>query len=212
MEKKVIEVADQKTADAFKALGIDAIVKGAAAPADTADVTLLKGEVDTLKKAVEAKDLEIETLKKGGSSEGDELTKAHVDTLMGAVATISKSMLETVNSLSGAVDTLQKSVTEKLEAIESEVNTIGTADVGRRTIDKSAPLKKAFEVDEKTGKKVLSKSKHAKSIIGVLDGLADNAETAGMYGDATVRFETSRQLTKSVIADLFENHDIQIID
>lgn len=208
MENKVI-VVDQKTADAFKALGIDAIVKGSDV-APSADVELLKGQIDTLTKSLADTTSELETIKKGGAG-ADVLTKAHVDTLMGAVATISKSVLDTVTSLSGTVTDLQKSTAEKLESIETELQTIGHAEVGRRTLDKGAVVKKAFELDEKSGKKVLSKSKHVKDIINLLDGLADNKETAPVYGDATVRFETSRQITKAVEADLFENHDIQIV-
>lgn len=205
-------VADQKTADAFKALGIDAVVKGSTEDTSTTeddkgDVVLLKGQVTDLEKAIGEKDAEIAELKKG-ITPGDTLSKAHVD----ALALITKSVFDTVNGVNAVLEGFAKAANEKLESIENEVLTIGSASAGRRTVNNSATMKKAFEVDDKSGKKVLSKSQHARQLITLLDGLADSPETQEMYGDAVVRYETSRQITKAVEIDLLNNHDIQIID
>ncbi len=206
---KPVVVADQKVADAFKQLGIDAIVKGASTE-PTEEVTLLKGQIDTL-------NAEIEELKKGdkggaGIGSADSLSKIDFEKSITSLGTIQKAVLDTLSNMSTQVDEFVKSTNEKLEEIENQVEIIGTESKPRGSITNTRQIKKAFELDEKSGLKQLSKSNHAKQIIDLLDSLSQEGDNKEMYEDATTRYEMAREITKAVISDLKMTHSIEIID
>lgn len=207
--KAPIEVKDQATADSFKALGIDAIVKGATAPAGD-DVVKLKEQIDTLTKAVTDKDAEIETLKKS-SGTGD---NKDLDAKFVAIGTIQKGIVDQLGELKAQMEGVTTTVEEKLTKAVEDITAIANESAGRKSTGNGggAPIKKAFEVDEKSGKKKLSKAIHQREIETLLGELSEAPDTKKHYTDAVMRYESSRSLTKATITDLYDNHDIEIVD
>lgn len=209
-------VKSQQLVDAFKSLGIAATLEGG--DGGTPDeLSVLKGQVDTLTKAVEDKDREIQTLKESSGTTGSgDLMKSEVLEQFSALGLITKTVLERVSSTADEVADIRKSFEDEIADLKSEISTIADNPIRRSLNTQDQGISKAFTVDEKTGKKTLSKGAHGKVIVELLDSLSESEAlddvTKGMYSDAAVRFETSRALNANVINDLRENHDIVITD
>lgn len=214
--KKVI-VKSQEALDAFKSLGIEAELQSTENGGTGAgeEIGLLKAQVSDLEKSIADKDREIEALKLGSGSEGgDTITKALLDEKFGSLGTISKAMFDSIGNIEKSVADFTEAMDARMETFQDEIDRIGQSSAGRKSVSGDAPLEKAFTLDEGTGKKKLSKSQHGRAIVTLLDNLSETGDESNkeMYSDATVRYETSRQITKSVIDDLNESHDILIVE
>ena len=219
--EKTVIVKSQEQADAFKALGFkDVQIEGASGGGSGEgddSLEVLKAKVADLEKAVGDKDTEINTLKKaveegGGSGlDSDAIIKAF-DSKFQSLGVIQKSIMDSIGDMRTEVEELVKGVQDEVSDMKSEIDRIGEADHGRRSLG-GEPVQKAFTLDDRTGLKQLSKSQHGKAIIDLFDELSGSAndDTAELYSDATVRFETSGEITKAVIDDLAANHDIAIV-
>lgn len=209
---KTVEVKDQKTADALKNIGIDAVVKGQPA---SDDAVKLKEQVDTLTKAITEKDVKIAELEKGTGTTPDALSKAIIEKL-DALGVTQKFVVEQVTEVTSSVGDMVKSVTEAIATMKGDIDKIATETDGRKSTsggNGASTIKKAFEVDAKSGKKRLSKAIHGREIDQLLGALSEsNDANKELYTDAAMRFEASREITKSVLNDLNINHDIEIVD
>ena len=205
---KLTEVKDKATQDAFAVLGIKTLIKGVDTTGEGAeDVTLLKGQVDTLNATLAEKEAEIAELKKG-IAPGTEIP-AELASKLDAVGILSKAVIDGQNLINENIENLSKSFTEKVEEMADTIDKIGKEGKAPRSGGQS--IKKAFEKEEGSDKEQLSKSMHGREIVDLLDKLSDEGKNE-MYMDAATRFETSRHISKGVIDDLAAKHNISIVD
>lgn len=109
----------------------------------------------------------------------------------------------------------REELTKSFSEMNEKINEIGTQSNGRKSFTSSTAIEKSFPGGEgDDGKTVFSISKNKTEISDKLldmSGLEKGGKVDDLYLNAVSLFESSKLIEKSVLNDLYKNHDIKIV-
>lgn len=170
------------------------------------ELNILKSKIE-IKKAAAAPQAEI-------IAEGVDISKAFEGFKEEASKQIEKSNQEISGKLDGffeKFDEFKKGIDERFEKLESEPV------VGRKSITSQNFIEKSFGNEQQNelmkGKSSLSLSKNKQQVSDLLlakSGI-EKGEVNDFYVDALTGFEATGSISKSVVNDLFHNHNVLVV-